>query len=90
MYSKLHNLLFKLRNKEMFKHESNTTILPQGLLSSPLNRNWFPIVSTRDHLGMEMEFMLGTIHKLRLLKGEGKRGVKSVGIYLGKRQRRGE
>ena len=42
----------------MFKHESNTTILPQGLLSSPLNRNWFPIVSTRDHLELEMEFTL--------------------------------
>ena len=47
-------------NKQMFEHESNTTILPQGLLSSrPLNRNWFPIVSTRYHLGLEMEFTLG-------------------------------
>ena len=55
----------------MFKHESNTTILPQGLLSSHLNRNWFPIVSTRDQLGLEMEFRLGTIHKRYLLKRVG-------------------
>jgi membrane-associated phospholipid phosphatase len=80
LVSKLPFMYLKRNFLYYFAHDC---ILPQGLLSSrPLNRNWFPIVSTRYHLGLEVEFMLGAIHKRHLLKEGGRGVVKASGFFI--------